>query len=220
MSKAHYLENVHSYNCLPGTREIFLHGYIGETEGEDPGVEYRMVNNFLKNMRFLEAQGQKPIIIHQHNIGGFWESGMIMYDVIKTSSCYVIMVLHGEAMSMGSIIPQAADLRVAMPNCTFMIHDGSTDINDGYTMKQAQSRVDMEKRTTAVMMDMYVEKCIHGSYFTERECSEATVRKFLRKKMDLKEDWYLYGEEIVTYGFADTMLGQDYKTLEEVRKIQ
>ena len=49
VSKGYIVDEMHRYNILLESREIFLHGYIDSNE-EDPGVEYRMSNNFLKNI--------------------------------------------------------------------------------------------------------------------------------------------------------------------------
>ena len=63
-------------------REIYLHGYITNTE-EDPGVEYRMATNFYKNIRMLDAISNNPILVHMHSVGGNWHDGMVIYDAIR-----------------------------------------------------------------------------------------------------------------------------------------
>ena len=42
------LYDLHNYGANIDTREIFLHNYYSSDENENPGVEYKMSNNFLK----------------------------------------------------------------------------------------------------------------------------------------------------------------------------
>ena len=151
------LEEIHNYGINGETREIFLHGHFHD-EDEDPSTDWRMCNKFIKNIRLLDDQ-QGNIIVHQNNSGGDWHQGMAIYDAIAQCKCYVIIVCHGSAMSMGSIIPQAADLRLMMPHCDFMVHDGYSDIGGGMTYRNAQTWAAFEKRATKIMMDIYIEAC-------------------------------------------------------------
>ena len=42
------LYDLHNYGANLDTREIFLHNYYASDDTENPGVEYKMSNNFLK----------------------------------------------------------------------------------------------------------------------------------------------------------------------------
>ncbi len=210
------LEELHQHNILVETRELFIHGEPDDAS-QDSGVEFRMAAKFLKNIRYLEQCSDEPIIIHQHSIGGNWDAGMIIYDAITSSHCHIIFIMHGTACSMGSIVPQAADTRLIMPNCTFMVHTGYTDIG-GHTYKQSQSWAEMEKHQTNVMLDIYTSMAIHGPFFQGKTMDEVKVRKFLTAKMDQKEDWWLFAPDVVKYGFADAILGDvGYETLDIIR---
>ena len=98
------IAEAHDSGIIASTREIFLHNYFEE---EDPGIDYRASTKFLTNLRILEGQNHKPIIIHQHSTGGEWHAGMAIYDAIKGSPCSFIFICHGICASMGSIIAQA-----------------------------------------------------------------------------------------------------------------
>jgi len=210
------IEEIHGYNICIDTREIFLHGELGE-ESLDAGVEFRMANRFLKNLRLLEAAGDHPIIIHQHTDGGDWYSGMMMYDAIIACQCHVIFIMHGIACSMGSIIPQAADTRIIMPSCTFMIHDGSTSLTG--THKQVQSAAQIEERMREQMLDIYSSVCINGHYFQKEQATAKKTREYIINKMNEKGDWWLNARETVAFGFADAVLGDvGYETIETVRE--
>lgn len=210
------IEEIHNYHVCLDTREIYLHGELGE-ENSDAGVEFRMANRFLKNIRLLEAAGDDPIIVHQHSIGGIWSDGMMIYDVIVHCQCHVIFIMHGTACSMGSIIPQAADTRLIMPSCVFMIHDGSTCLTG--THKQVQSAAQLEEKMREQMLDIYSTVCINGHFFQKEQATIKKVREYLINKMNEKEDWWLSAREAVAFGFADAVLGDsEYETIETTKE--
>lgn len=212
------IEEIHNYNICLDTREIFIYGEPGN-ENEDSGVEYRMSNRFLKNIRLLEASGDSPIMIHQHNIGGEWADGIMMYDSIVSCNCYIIFIMHATACSMGSIIPQAADVRIIMPNCTFMIHDGYTGIDSSLTYKQSRSWTNMETKTRDIMLDIYANVCVNGHYFQKEQADTKEIIQYIKNKMDQKEDWWLFAREAVAHGFADAVLGDEgYETIDNIRE--
>ena len=211
------IEEIHNYNLCLDTREIFLHGEPGE-DNSDSGVEFRMANRFLKNIRFLEAAGDDPIVVHQHSVGGEWSDGMMIYDISTHCQCHIIFIMHGDACSMGSIIPQAADTRIIMPYCTFMIHDGSTNLTG--THKQIQSAAQLEEKWREQMLEIYSSVCINGHYFQKEQTTAKKVREYIIGKMNEKEDWWLTAREAVAFGFADAVLGDEgYETIEGIRNL-
>ena len=49
------LQDMHSYGACLQSRDVFLHNAFGPDD-ENPGVDYRMANVFLKNLRMLERR--------------------------------------------------------------------------------------------------------------------------------------------------------------------
>jgi len=215
-SKGYIVDEIHRFNILLDTREVYLHGHIDSEEG-DSGVEYRMSNNFVKNMRLLERlDNKKPIFVHQHSIGGEWAEGMMQYDAISTSQCPVVLITHGIAASMGSIIPQAADLRISMPNCWWLIHDGYTDIDSSLTMKQSKSWAGWEEITGKQMREIYVSSCKKAPIFEGK--TPRSVLNYIEKRLSEREDWWLSSGEAVEHGFCDAVYGAEgYKTMEDLK---
>lgn len=199
------VSDVHNYGINIKTREIFLHSYIANTE-DDPGVDYKMVATFYKNIRLLDSINREPVIIHMHSVGGEWNSGMSIYDSICSCKSHVTMIAYGQAESMSSIILQAADTRIMTPNCYFMCHFGSSEYRGNYL--DVQNGIAFEKQTAEKMLDIYSSVCVKGKYFTEHyaEPTEDKVKNFIRKKLKYG-DWYLNAHESVYYGFADSVLG-------------
>ena len=81
------LYDLHNYGANIDTREIFLHNYYS-SDDDNPGVEYKMSNNFLKNIRALEIKSDRPIVIHMQSVGGEWSDGMAIYDAISMSRSF------------------------------------------------------------------------------------------------------------------------------------
>lgn len=194
------LSNLHNHNISPGTREIFLHGYIGDS-WEDVEVDHRMANGFLKNMTLLEGDNHNPILIHQCTCGGDWPYGMAIYDRIKASPCYVTVLAHAHARSMSSIIPLAADFGVMMPSAVYMIHHGTTELSG--EVQTVISNAEQTKIETKQMLALYVEACRGSERFSD--WSDKRIHNYLMKK--LESDWYLTARESVQYGFMNAVLG-------------
>ena len=50
----------HAHNLIIEKREIFVHGSYGPDDG-DPGVDWRMANTLIKNLRILENISLKSL---------------------------------------------------------------------------------------------------------------------------------------------------------------
>lgn len=200
------LNDIHNYSINIRSREIFLHNYFtsGDNE-ENPGVEYKMSNIFIKNLRILELKSHDPIIVHMHSIGGEWADGMAIYDAIQMCNCYVTMVCYGQVESMSSIILQSADSRFITPNSYFMCHYGSSIVAGDFL--NAQNWANYEKYICDVMLDIYAKRCMQSKFFKEKysKPDELKIKNFLAKK--LKDgDWYMNAHDAVYYGFADKVI--------------
>ena len=212
-----YISEAHDNDIIISSREIFLHGHI--EDGEDSGIDSRMSNKFLKNLQILDSINNNPIVIHQQSIGGEWESGMMIYDAIQQSPSSFIFICHGVAASMGSIIPQAVykkGLRITMPNCYWLIHEGEQAMSG--TTKQVQSYYELTRLSKSQMYNIYAETCsTTGEYF--KDMTQAKTKTFIRRKLESKEDWWLSSKEAITYGFVDGILGSEkFKSIKAIRE--
>lgn len=200
-----FVNDLHNHNIIPKTREIYLNSFISANE-EDPGVDFRMATNFIKNINFLDTISDKPILIHMFSPGGEWSAGMAMFDAITSCRSFVTILAYGQAESMSSIILQAADFRVMSPYSYFMSHYGSTGFDGHYLNAQAAAKI--EKHFCDQMIDIYAGGLIKSKFFKENY-TDGTIEKarnfYLRK---LKNgDWYMTPEEAVYYGMCDAVLG-------------
>lgn len=210
--------NLHEYGVYPPNRELYLHRYIhseSETEGEC-GVDYRMATGFIKNLRLLDSQSSDPILIHMQSRGGDWHDGMAIYDTIRAARSHITILAYAHARSMTSIIFQAADRRVLMPNCIFLAHLGFVSLED--RIEPALVELERLKIESDIMLEIYAWRCISGKFFKKREMDEKQIKNFIRKKIQEKTDWILSAKEAVNYGFADGILGTaGYKTIQKLR---
>ena len=209
------LDGPHENGLIARSREIFLYSHY---EGaEEAGIDYRCANRFLMNLRYLESISNEAIIIHQSTIGGDWNYGMMIYDAIKQSGCKFAFISHGVCASMGTIIAQAVKsngVRITMPNCDWLVHEGSTGFSGTY--RQLSSQYEYEKSILNRMYSIYIESVTGKSSFFHK-MSPALIKRFLKRKFNSKEDWYLNSSEAVHYGLADGVMGQ--KGFENIEKI-
>lgn len=210
------MADVHTYGLDVKSREIYLHGYVSNCD-EDPGVDYRMAANFIKNIRLLDLMNNDPIFIHMHSIGGEWNDGMAMYDAISLTKSYVTIITYGQAESMSSVLFQSADNRVMMPNAYFMSHFGSSVYSGNFFDAQNAAKFDLTILDT--MLDIYTESCMSGKYFKEHydPIDEDKVKSFLRRKLK-SGDWYLNAHESVYYGLSDCVLStRKYPSIDSLK---
>lgn len=210
------LSNIHEYNIDIDQREIYLHSFIDTGDNEN-GVDYRVAINFEKNMRYLSSVSNEPIIVHMHLPGGVWGDCMGIYDTIKFSKCKTIILAYGSVESASSIILQAADLRILLPNTNVLIHYGSISVDNEH--KAALSWVQWSEKETKKMLDIFTDKCYLSKLAKEKLWKKYSVRKYISTQLSQKSDWFLDAEEAVYNGFADGILGQSpYTSIEYIKK--
>jgi len=191
------------------SREMWIHGmYIPESDMLDvgePGVEYMMATTVIKNLHLLRKQSSRAAVtIHMHCCGGDWSEGMAIYDAISLMPYHVTIISYTHARSMSSIILQAADKRLMMPNSYFMFHLGDYGIEGD--VRSVYSNMEFDKRTDETMLDIYVESAKEGEKFKNWE--DDKIREHLNSCLEKKADVFLTAEEAVQWGFADGILEQ------------
>ena len=196
------IEEIHDYWIDIENRELWIHG-VDDGETEEPGVDYRMATQVIKNLHFLRAQDkEKPVIIHLQTCGGYVEDGLAIYDTIKSMPYHVTMISYTHARSMSSYILQAADTRLLMPSSYFLFHWGTMSLDD--TANAVYSQVEYSKKQEDVLMDIYLERVKLGKKF--KTWTDSKIRKHIEGLMDKKGDVFLVAEEAIEWGFADGIL--------------
>ena len=198
------------------SREVFLRS---GTSQEEPTINHHVSEIFLMNLRILEQDSRAPIVVHQQTVGGDWHSGMAIYDAIKSSPCNFVFICHGICASMGAIIAQAPlnkGIRISMPNCEWLIHEGSCAVDGTY--KQMFSLYEFEKKMMDKSYDI-LSMSGHktGEYF--QGSKEGAAKRFIKRQLNTKEDWWLSAEDAKYYGFIDGIWGdKEFESLEKMIK--
>jgi ATP-dependent protease ClpP protease subunit len=144
------------------TRTIYMGSANHYEDGEESGVDYIMAERVIKGLHILDTydaearRGEKPITIIMNNPGGDVIHGMAIYDAIKNCKNHVTIKVSGHAMSMGSIILQAADERVMTVNSKIMIHYGTAGSPNHAKISYKWSKFDEE--SDRWMEDLFEEK--------------------------------------------------------------
>ena len=157
MKKEHSQINIystfHDRNLFFPTRTI----YFGSNDSRDNDVvTSNNVAAVIKNLHILECDKIAPITILLNTVGGSWNDGIIIYDLIKSLKSQVNIMGMGKVFSMGSIILQAGYKRVLTKNTDIMIHDG----RDGYCghSQNFEKWAEVSKRIRRTMYEIYYER--------------------------------------------------------------
>jgi ATP-dependent Clp endopeptidase proteolytic subunit ClpP len=193
------------------TRTIYMGSITKTYDDDESGVDNLMAEYFIKGMHILEtANPKKEISVIMNNPGGDWYHGMAIYDSIMYSVCPTIIKVYGHAMSMGSVILQAADHRIMMPNSRFMIHYG-------YDGKYGHSKIferwsDEGKRINYQMENIYLDAIVTKDNDQNPEVLERILSDIVNKQKSLE----FPPQEIVSLKF-----NRKNSTLrkEEIRKV-
>lgn len=192
------------------TRTIYMGSLSRDYDIGESGVDNFMAEYFIKGMHTLETRNSdKEINIIMNNPGGDWYHGMAIYDSIKNSSCPCNVTVYGHAMSMGSVILQAADRRTMMPNSRFMIHYGSNG-NYGHA-KIFEKWSDEGKRINYEMENIYLDNMMDK----EETMGNGHLSKVLSRIMSKQRSLEIPNPGEITYKFSKA---QSTKR-EEVRAV-
>lgn len=208
------IDYIHNYSIDINNREIYLHSYILDTE--ESGVDYRSAIVFEKNIRHLNLISNDPILIHMHLPGGDWEDCLGIYDTIKSSKSKTTILAYSKVQSASSIIFQASDRRILMPNVNILIHYGSISIDDEH--KAAISSLQWSEKESSKMIDIFVEKWMSSPMSAEKKWKRPFAKKHIQSQLATKSDWILTAEESVYYGFADGILGtKEFPNIDHIK---
>jgi ATP-dependent protease ClpP protease subunit len=206
------INDIHNFNIDIKNREVYLHSALdGADEG---GVDYRSAVVFEKNIRYLNILSSDPVLVHMHLPGGEWQDCLGMYDAIKLSKSKIIILSYAKAESCSSVLLQAADLRILMPNTNVMIHYGSFSV-DAEHSKAAAAGIQWNERECEKMIDIFTDRCMESELAKQKNWKKMMARKHITSQLANKCDWILTSNEAVEYGFADGVLGsKKYPTIE------
>jgi len=188
------IDRYFDYGIFVKERILWL-GSTDTEDGEETGTNYEMCENFIKGITFLARMSEDQITIQMNNIGGDWNHGMAIYDVIRACRSHITIIAYGYACSMGSVILQAGDERILAPDCDVMIHDGK----DGFE-GDAKSFENWAEHSKVIRKRMY-------EIYLQRIKEKHPNGKWGLKKIEelCSHDKILTAQEAVDLGLADSI---------------
>ena len=183
-------DRFHEYGALINTRCI----YFGAEHSDDTDIDKVSTQKLIKNLLFLDKINKKVITIYWNCLGGDWDKGMAIYDVIKSLRSPVKMIGIGMVASMGTIAMQACKYRYLTKNCHFMIHDGY-EAHEGEA-KTLEAWASFSKEAREIMYKIYYEKMRRKNHRT----SYAQIEEMC------SHDKILSPTEAVKLGLADKVI--------------
>lgn len=140
-------DSLHNHWIDVESRELWLRGVDTAIEDE-PGIEYMCATRTNMNLNLLRREGNDPVILHMQTCGGSYTEGMAIYDTIRSMPYHVTIVCYSPAESISSVILQAANLRLMMPNSYIMVHPLQLQVEgDIYSVQEELKRCIVENET-------------------------------------------------------------------------
>lgn len=199
------IDTIHDRWINTSTREMWIHGVAVYKDGTEPGVEYMMATTVIKNLHILLQQSAKAkVLVHLHTCGGDYTEGMAIYDTIRAMPYHVTILSYTHARSMSSIILQAADRRMMMPNSYFMFHMGDLALEG--EVRTVKSEIEFSNKQDATMVQIYTDVA-HGSKKFKKN-SKVKVRQTFIDYMKEKGDVFLDPEEAIYWGLNDEIVSE------------
>lgn len=190
------IDRFYDYDIYPESRTLYM-GSTSSDDGNESGTDYAMAERIIKGLHILDTSapsGDKPITILMNNLGGDKYHGLAIYDAIKACKNHITIIVFGHAMSMGSIILQAADKRIMTPHSKIMIHYGTWG-SQGHP-KATYRWAEEGKRYDAIMESLYMEKIL----------LKQPDFKVKRLKEMLDFDTFFTAQEAIDFGLIDEIL--------------
>lgn len=170
-------------------RKIWLHNNI------DIDTVSGAIHNIYQYNREdadIPVEERKPILLYVASNGGSVDAGFALIDAIQTSKTPIYTINTGYWYSMGFLIGLAGKKRFAMPNATFLMHDGSNFI--WTSGSKAQDQADFNRRVEARVKQYILDH------------SMLTSKEYDKKQ---RVEWYLFADEAKEKGFIDQIIGVD-----------
>lgn len=170
-------------------RKIWLHDSI---DIETISGAIHNIYQYNREDADIPVEERKPILLYVASNGGSVDAGFALIDAIQTSKTPVYTINTGYWYSMGFLIGLAGKKRFAMPNATFLMHDGSNFI--WTSGSKAQDQADFNRRVEARVKQYILDH------------SSLTSKEYDKKQ---RVEWYLFADEAKEKGFIDLIIGVD-----------
>lgn len=151
-------------------------------------VEDDAIAAFVQEFTATDAE-DGPIEVRIYSSGGDAYGGFGLYDLLRGARNEVTTIAFGQVFSAGFLFFQGGRIRIAAPNCTFLVHPTSDELEGDINYIKTQA--------------------IEGERIHERYCQAVATRSGMNieavRQLYSKES-YLTSQEVLKLGLADAIL--------------
>jgi ATP-dependent Clp protease protease subunit len=167
-----YISDFHDYGIYLPTKTMRI---IGEIDDE-------RFENAITNLHILDSLSG-DITIKLSSSGGDLDAGKAIYDAIRGCKNRVRIIGYGLVASCATLIMQAADERIMVPNAKMMVHIGTEGYSEDhvYNVRNAFKAYEDDRKW---MEDVYFEqiKKKHPRYTRQKLEDLLVFDKYIRPK--------------------------------------
>lgn len=186
------IDRLHDYSLHLPTRTVFLETPITD-DGDEHGVGYAMAQRVIKNLRLLDHVSGEQITLIINTTGGDIFHGMGIYDAIRACRSPIRGLVIGNASSMGCVLLQACDVRVATPNSSIMYHAGTMDGACGAPFREGIRAVQYEEQLGEI-----IDRIVY-----ERVSVKKPSMTYSKFKVETDRGIYCTAPQALEWGFID-----------------
>ena len=162
-----------------------------DTAVDDSWLHYmRQILEWNRQDMGKEPKDRVPIKLCIYSYGGDLDVNNAFIDVIRKSKTPIWGINMGQANSAGCFIYLACHRRLAMPNSTFLIHQGSGDNFSG-TFQQMVAYMEEYQRKITNLVDYLME--------TTKIPEDVLLE-------NITSEWFLSADEALSYGVCDEIV--------------
>ncbi len=153
-------------------------------------INDEMATSVISQLLYLDSCGDETINLYINSPGGCVNSGLAIYDTIKSLKCPVATICVGRAASMGAILLSAGSIgkRVVLPHSEVMIHQPSGGV-DGQARDILIAASHIEKLRDELTQILSIN------------CNKSI--ELIKEATDW--DYWMNAQEAVDFGIADRM---------------
>lgn len=151
-----------------------------------------LANSVIAQMLFLESDNpEKDIYFYINSPGGSTTAGLAIYDTMQYVKCDISTIVVGMAASMAAVLLCAGTKgkRISLPNSRIMIHQ---------PWGGAQGK--------ATDMAIQIKEILHTKETLNKILSSHTGQDLDTITKDTEKDYYMSGDEALTYGLIDKVI--------------
>jgi ATP-dependent Clp protease, protease subunit len=156
-------------------------------------IEEKTASYAISRMLFLDGKSEKdPIVVMINSGGGQINSGLAIYDVMKSLRCPVYTICTGRCSSMAAVLLAGGTkgCRGALPHSSVMIHDAHSSYGKT-VVRDIKIKVAELNRKNEVLVSLMAQ---------DSGCTKEKMRNMMQR------DFYMTAQEAKEIGLIDFVM--------------